>query len=163
MRAFAIVCTLLLSAGLAMGQNNIGQNDRVQNSTNQVDSLAGTDAVACGHSGPRLVTTPAVSLYNTATASIARVNSASGPQVRVGDDGSDTASQNAPGKRGTFDFGIARSQSFVGVATLMGRKPAEGKAVPRLFSNQDVEHLKQQDAATKSDAGKPVNQPNPMN
>ncbi len=62
MRTLAIVFTLFVSAGIAIAQTGMGQDD-----LGNTDSLAGNDVAAYGRSGPRLITTPTVSLYNPTT------------------------------------------------------------------------------------------------
>lgn len=178
MRTLAIVFTLFVSAGIAIAQNDMGHAD-----LGNTDSLSGNDVAAYGRSGPRLITTPTVSLYNPTTvvgASNATTGNVAGatnstvsivnerlfsqpttfygswaPQAETSEAMSDELpameGPRASGKSRAFDLGIARSQDFVGVATLMGRKPSAGKSTPRVYSNQDIERLKQESEAPKSD------------
>jgi hypothetical protein len=180
MRTLAIVFTLFVSAGIAIAQTDMGQAD-----LGNTDSLAGNDIAAYGRSGPRLITTPTVSLYNpttvvgasnatagniagatNSTASIVNESSSQpmtfygslAPRAETAEPSSDEVagmeSPRASGKPRSFDLGIARSQDFVGVATLMVRRPSAERSTPRVYTNQDIERLKQENESSKPDATK---------
>ncbi|MDP9159052.1 MAG: hypothetical protein M3O09_02325 [Acidobacteriota bacterium] len=186
MRIIAIVCTLFFSAGIA-----IAQTDMVQGDLGNTDSLTAHGVAAYGRSGPRLISTPTLSLYNpttvvgasnatagnvagatNSTLSIVNESPFSRPMTFYGSlapraDTSEAMSNEPPviqgshasGNQHYFDFGIARSQDFVGVATLMSRKPSAGNGAPRVYSNQDIERLKQDSESSKSDAMKSGGKP----
>ena len=172
MRKIAICCTLLMSAGLAVGQ------------------MAPASGYAFdqtyGNQGPRLISTPSLSLDNPApivgasNATLGNVAGARNSTLAIVDSGDvkgesnsyrgfasqESASSTNGGtvvetanseSQSSFNLGIARFQSSEGVATLMADSGARHKAA-RAYTNEDIERLNQENGKVK--AGDKVEQLN---
>ena len=154
MRKIAISCTLLMLAGLAMGQ--------------MAPAPGYAFDQAYGNQGPRLISTPTMSLETPApivgasnatldnivgatNSTLSTVSTSVIAKQSTAMSGETSTEESAGGNEtpSSFNLGIARFQSSEGVAALMANAGDRRKA-PHVYTNQDVERVNQENGKVKA-------------